>query len=61
MDSMSRGQKEEQIKKAIEVLAPNKFIHMGNMNFMYDGIEYDFSAADLKQIDNIVDKQLFIN
>lgn len=60
MNSMSREQKEQQIKNAIEVLDPEKFIHIGCMHFMHEGVEYDLSAADLKQIDSIIDKQLFI-
>jgi predicted NBD/HSP70 family sugar kinase len=60
MNSQTREQREQQIKNAIEVLDPEKFIHIGNMHFMHEGVEYDLSAADLKKIDTIVEKQLFV-
>lgn len=60
MNSQTKEQREQQIKNAIEVLDPIGFIHIGCMHFMHDGVEYDLSAADLKQFGTIVSKQLFV-
>ena len=60
MNSMSKEQKEEQIKKAEEYLEPKGWAHIGNMRFVYKGVEYDLSAADLTKIDYIVKHKLFV-
>lgn len=60
MNSMSKEQKEEQIKKAKEYLEPKGWVHIGDVRFTFENVEYDLSAAHLTKIDYIVKHKLFV-